>query len=43
MSEKRKGYLPLLSLCFMSELQLLADQNLKLIDPFYRIAAKTKE
>lgn len=29
--------------CFISKLQLLADQNLKFIDPFCKIAAKTKE
>ena len=45
--ERRKdSFFPLfvfLFAYFLSKLQLLADQNLRFIDPFCKIAAKTKE
>lgn len=46
LSGRRRGsFSPFLFLFshFISKLQLLADQNLKFIDPFCKIAAKTKE
>ena len=42
-SERRKAlFLPLIVFP-LSKLQLLANQNLKFIDPFCKVAAKTKE
>lgn len=45
LSGRRKGsFFPyFISFFPISKLQLLADQNLKFIDPFCKIAAKTKE
>lgn len=43
-SRRRKGaFFPYFFSYFISKLQLLADQNLKFIDPFCKIVAKTKE